>query len=104
MTLHNPNDFTMTPYLCHICYQEVKENQHGIEHSGDGVLTQSKDPRVAKLHDRIEGHVNVWFHPECATVMAMRLIHDVMKVKHMQDQPMRVVDGLQALSKANQLR
>ena len=104
MGLHTPHDYTLTPYLCHICHQEVKENQHGIEHSGHGVLTHSEDPRFAKFHDRIEGHAQIWFHPECATVMALRLAHDVMRINYMQDLPLRVVDGLQALSKANQAR
>ena len=48
MALHTPNDFTMTPTTCHICHHPVREDQYGIEHSGDGVLTQSQDPRVAK--------------------------------------------------------
>ena len=104
MALHTPNDFTMTPSRCHICYQEVREDQYGIEHSGDGVLTQSQDPRVAKLHDRITGYVNIWFHPECATVMMLRLANDVMRVKMTEGQPMRVVDALQAISKVNQAR
>jgi hypothetical protein len=67
-------------------------------------MSQSKDPRFAKVFDWVEGYTTLWFHPECATVMALRLAHDVMKIKNVKDQPARVVDGLQALSKVNQVR
>jgi hypothetical protein len=68
------------------------------------MLTQTKDPRLLHLHDRVEGYVSLWFHPECATVMALRLAHDVMKIKMDKDQPMRVVDALKSVSKINQAR
>lgn len=104
MALHTPNDFTLEPTFCHICNQEVRDDQFGIEHSGHGVITQTNDPRFKKLHDYVEGYTSVWFHPECATVMAMRLIHDVMEVRPLQGQPERVVTSLQAISKVNQAR
>ena len=68
MAVHPANEFTMTPCLCHICHGEIREDQSAIEHSDHGVLTQSKDPRVANIHDHIEGYVSLWFHPECATI------------------------------------
>lgn len=104
MALHHPNEFTLEPTFCHICGQEVREDQYGIEHSGHGIMTHSKDPRFAPIHDFVDGYTNIWFHPECAVVMALRLSHDVMKIKGETNQPMRVVDGLQALSKVNQAR
>lgn len=104
MGLQTPHEFNMTPCKCHICHGDIREDQHAIEHSGHGVITQSKDPRLARLHDYVEGYTTLWFHPECATVMALRLAHDVMKIKNVKDQPARVVDGLQALSKVNQVR
>ena len=104
MAVHPANEFTMTPCLCHICHGEIREDQSAIEHSDHGVLTQSKDPRFKALHDHIEGYVSLWFHPECATIMALRLAHDVMRIKTIKDQPMRVVDGLKAVSKVNQAR
>ena len=104
MTLQDPNMFSLEPTFCHICYQEVRDDQYGIEHSGHGVITQSKDPRLKPKHDYAEGYTTVWFHPECATVMAMRLIHDVMDVQNMKGQPERVVDALQAIAKVNQAR
>jgi len=104
MAIHAPNEFTMTPCKCHICRQEIREDQYAIEHSGQGVMSQSKDPRFKALHDRIEGFTALWFHPECATVMALRLAHDVVRVPMAPDQPMRVVDALQSVSKINQAR
>ncbi len=104
MGLQTPNNFNMTPNKCHICHGDIREDQHAIEHSGHGLLSQSSDPRFAKLFDRVEGYATLWFHPECATVMVLRLSHDVMKVKNIEGQPARVVDGLQALAKVNQVR
>lgn len=104
MSLHTPGNFMLTPCFCHICYEEIREDQNGIEHSGHGQLSQTKDPRFAQLHDLVDGFVTVWFHPECAAVMALRLSHDVMKIKSDKDQPSRVVDELQAMAKVNQAR
>jgi hypothetical protein len=104
MALHKPNDFMLDPCFCHICHQEIRQDQHGIEHSGHGQLKQTKDPRVPKLNDFIEGYTTIWLHPECATVLALRLAYDVMRIKPDKEQPMRVVDGLQALSKTHQAR
>ena len=96
MSLYKPNEFMMKPTKCHICDQEVREDQHGIEHTGHGQMTNEKQWS--------EGFVAVWFHPECAIVMAMRLSHDVMRVKMDETQPRRVVDALQDLAKVNQVR
>jgi len=106
MSLYPPNEFQMTPTLCHICHGEVREDQHGIEHSGHGQLTQSKDTVFQKTFSKgwAEGYTSVWFHPECATVMALRLSYDVMRIKNLPDQPSRVVDGLRSLAKVNQVR
>ena len=104
MALHTPNNFLLDPCFCHICYEEIREDQHGIEHSGHGQLTQSKDPRMAHIKNYVEGYVSIWFHPECAAIMALRLSHDVMRIKNAEDQPKRVVDGLQALAKVNLAR
>lgn len=104
MALHQPNNFLLDPCFCHICGQEIRQDQHGIEHSGHGQMVRSSDPRFAQLYDAVYGDTVIWFHPECATVMVLRLAHDVMKIKTADDQPMRVVDGLQALAKTNQAR
>ena len=89
MGLHAPDDYTMTPGSCHICHGEIRQDQYGIDHMG------SLDE---------DSYVTLWFHPACATVMALRLAHDVMRVKSAKDQPARVVDALQAMSKINQAR
>ena len=104
MALYTPNDFMMDPCRCHICHQEVREDQHGIEHSGHGQLSQSTDPRVPTNARHIEGYATIWLHPECATVLMLRLANDVMRVKPDKNQPQRVVDALQAIAKVNQAR
>ena len=96
MSLYKPNEFMMRPTKCHICGEDVREDQHGIEHSGYGQMTGPGNLQ--------EGFVAVWFHPECAIVMSMRLSHDVMRVKMDATQPRRVVDALQDLAKVNQVR
>jgi hypothetical protein len=106
MGLMEAGHFTMHPASkCHVCYGDIREDQDAVEHSGDGILTQSKDPRLGGLlQTRVEGSVNIWMHPECAVVLSMRLMHDVMKAKNTPDKPMRVVDTLQSVSKINQAR
>lgn len=106
MSLYKPNEFQMTPTMCHICHGEVREDQHGIEHSGHGQMSQSKDPVFQKAFPKgwAEGYTSIWFHPECATVMALRLSYDVMRIKMDANQPRRVVDELQDLAKVNQVR
>ena len=96
MSLHTPNEFTLTPTKCHICYGEIREDQHAIEHSGHGQLVHAKQ--------MYEGYTTTWFHPECATVLVLRLANDVMRIKTVKDQPKRVVDELQDLAKVNQVR
>jgi hypothetical protein len=106
VSLYTPNEYQMTPTLCHICHGEVREDQHGIEHSGHGQMSQSTNPifREAFPNGWVDGFTTVWFHPECAAVMALRLSYDVMRMKNVKDQPSRVVDGLQDLAKVNQVR
>ena len=105
MSLMPANNFTMYPASkCHICYGDIREDQDAVEHSGDGVLAQSNDPRVAGLQTRVEGQVHIWMHPECAVVLSLRIMHDVMEAKSGKDKPMRVVDTLKAVSKINQAR
>lgn len=103
MGLQTPNEFDMTPGKCHICHGDIREDQHAVEHMGDGILIESKANK-SNLYSSTGGTVALWFHPECATVMALRLAHDVMRIKNEKDQPMRVVDALQSVSKINQAR
>lgn len=97
MSLHTPNEFMMTPTRCHICGEAIRDDQNAIEHSGHGQMSHSRTTHI-------DGYVSVWFHPECATVMVLRLANDVMRIKGAKDQPKRVVDELQDLAKVNQVR
>lgn len=87
MAIHEPNDFMMQHCDCHVCGKHIREDQNAVEHSGAGQYVQNKQLG--------EGYVSVWLHPECAAVLAMRLMHDVMRIKHVAGQPPRVVDTLQ---------
>jgi len=105
MSLMEANNFTMYPASkCHVCYGDIREDQDTVEHSGDGVLTQSNDPRVVGLQTRVEGQVHIWMHPECAVILSLRIMHDVMEAKSGKNKPMRVVDTLKSVSKINQVR
>jgi hypothetical protein len=80
--------------LCHVCRKPVDMSDFAVEHDGHvGVRNQSFT---------VEGYGNIIMHAECATVLAMRLIHDVMKQKERTAQtPLRVVEALGKLRKAN---
>ena len=86
--LHAPRSFLMRPCKCHVCYEDITENEYAVQHSGHG--QQSIDP----LSGDPEGYVHIWLHPECATVLMLRLANDVMRAR--QSKP-RVVDTLQAV-------
>jgi hypothetical protein len=95
MSLHTPNNFTMFPCKCHVCYGDIDEQQNAIEHTGHGCMLQTKN---------LEGYVAIWLHPECATILALRLAHDVMRIRNRPDQPRRVVDELKSIAKQNQVK
>jgi hypothetical protein len=88
MSLHTPNDFLMRPCCCHVCGKEITEQEHAVEHSGRGQY-MPRNVRGVK-----EEFVTIWLHPECATVLMLRLANDVMRVSHKSTTP-RVVDTLQ---------
>jgi hypothetical protein len=92
MALHTPNEFMMYPCKCHVCFKEVTEQENAIEHSGHGQSVRAEDPGIK------EGYVTVWFHPECATVMMLRLANDVMRINTTATQP-RVAEALRNLVK-----
>lgn len=80
--------------LCHECCKPVDMSDFAVEHDGHvGMSNQSFT---------VEGHGHIILHAECATVLAMRLIHDVMNQKERSSQtPLRVVEALGRLRKAN---
>lgn len=92
MSLQIADDFYMTPCKCHVCYKEITTQENAIEHSGHGQSVRAENPGIK------EAYVTVWLHPECATVMMLRLANDVMRIKTTPATP-RVVDSLAAIVK-----
>ena len=80
--------------LCHVCHKPVDMADFAVEHDGHvGLRNQAFTA---------EGYGHIIMHAECATVLAMRLIHDVMKQKDRTKQtPNRVVETLNHTRKAN---
>jgi hypothetical protein len=72
---------------CHVCGSTVDAEDFGIDHNGHvAIQTSGVD---------VEGHGHIIFHAECATVLAMRLIHDAMAHKERTAQiPLRAVEVL----------
>lgn len=90
--LHTRNEFMMVPCACHVCGRPVKESENGIEHSGTGQYQEGE--RNLKTT-----YVSIWLHPECATVLMLRIAKDIMQIRH-NDPQKRVVDVLQDQAKA----
>lgn len=73
--------------LCHVCNKPVDMDDVGVEHDGH-VGIRNKEFEV-------EGYGHIIMHTECATVLAMRLIHDVMAHNERTEQtPLRAVEVL----------
>lgn len=74
MALHTPNQYYTAPTDCHVCGKQVEQSEYGIEHSGmDNTI---------------------WLHPECATILVLRLSHDVVRVGRTNKYPLRVQEVL----------
>ena len=73
--------------LCHVCGKPVDIGDFAIEHDGHvGIRNQTFSA---------EGYGHIILHAECATVLAMRLIHDAMKQRTRTEQtPFRAVEVL----------
>jgi len=73
--------------LCHVCNKPVDISDFAVEHDGHvGMRNQAFTA---------EGHGHIIMHAECATILAMRLIHDVMKQKERTiETPLRAVEVL----------
>jgi hypothetical protein len=69
---------------CHVCRQPIAGQ--AVEH--DGPVARHGD-----AHGDAHGEGYLYLHPGCATVMAMRLLADVMQQPHKGE--LRVVDMLQ---------
>jgi hypothetical protein len=72
---------------CHVCGKPVDITDFGIEHDGHVHAYHSDDPSAV--------YGAILLHAECATVLAMRLIHDVMQQdKRTEQTPLRAVEVL----------
>ena len=80
--------------MCHVCSKPVYMGDVGVEHDGHvGIRNKDFD---------LEGYGHIVLHTECATVLAMRFIHDVMTHNERTEQtPKRVVETLNSIRKAN---
>lgn len=88
MSAIEPNEPAFgTATLCHVCHKAVDISDFAVEHDGHvGVRNKEFD---------VEGYGSIILHAECATVLAMRLIHDAMKQKERTEQtPLRAVEVL----------
>jgi hypothetical protein len=80
---------------CHVCSQKfVHDHDVAIDHSGAAMVHEDGQ--------QTNGHGSIVMHPECATILAMRLLHDVMDIRNGPD--MRVVDTLRNVRSAYQMK
>jgi len=95
MSVIKPNEFSFgNATMCHVCHKPVDVSDFAVEHDGHvGIRNKEFD---------VEGYGHIILHAECATVLAMRLVHDVMKQTERTEQtPLRVVEALGKLRKEN---
>jgi hypothetical protein len=83
---------------CHVCHDKFTDNDVVVEHSGTIASLESILPETEKAE-----HGSIALHQECATILAMRLLHDVMDIRHVPD-GMRVVDTLRNVREAYQMK
>ena len=82
---------------CHVCERNFVDDDVVVEHSG---LVEELDPNVTT---KTPVYGSVTLHPECATVLAMRLLYDVMDIHHTPESP-RVVDSLKQIRDAYNMK
>ena len=71
---------------CHVCGKPVEMSDFAIEHDGHVHAYHADEPNTYGV---------IIMHAECATVLAMRLIHDAMQQTHRTMQtPLRAVEVL----------
>ena len=77
---------------CHVCSKPVEMSDVAISHDGHVGLVNNQFA--------VEGYGQIVLHTECATVLAMRLIHDAMKCRERTEQtPTRAVELLRRKAK-----
>ena len=90
MSLLQPNDIHPSyPSICHVCGAPLRACDSTVVHDGK-VHTAADDTSVIG---------SIGLHTECATILAMRLIADVMKHEYSEHEP-RVVLSLRRIRKA----
>jgi hypothetical protein len=90
MSLLQPNDIHPSyPDTCHVCGKPLRACDSAVVHDG----------WVRPTHDDVSISGSIGLHTECATILAMRLIADVMDHKGVEHEP-RVVLSLSRIRKA----
>ena len=84
MSLLQPNDIRPSyPSICHVCSKPLRACDSAVVHDG----------RVQTTDEDTASYGSIGLHIECATILAMRLIADVMKHERSEHEP-RVVRSL----------
>ena len=90
MSLLQPNDIHPSyPDTCHVCGKPLRACDSAVVHDG----------YVRQTHQATSSYGVLGLHIECATILAMRLIADVMKHKGAEHEP-RVVLSLSRIREA----
>lgn len=75
---------------CHVCGVALRDQEVMVEHSGATMVCISGQ--------ETNGHGSIVMHPECATILAMRLMSDVIEAPNAYGH--RVVDTLRKVREA----
>ena len=86
--------YTRKATHCHTCGRPFEDVDIVVEHSGAAMVHKNG------LETTDRG--SIVMHPECATILAMRLISDVMDIRNSPE--MRVVDTLRTVREAYQMK
>ena len=90
MSLLQPDDIHPSyPDTCHVCGDPLRACDSAVVHDG----------YVRPMHHEISSDGSIGLHTECATILAMRLIADVMDHRGVEHEP-RVVLSLSRIRKA----
>jgi hypothetical protein len=87
--LHPDDVINSCPSMCHVCGHVLRSGDSAIVHDG----------RVHTSADNGTEYGSIGLHTECATILAMRLIADVMRHRDAEHEP-RVVLSLSRIRKA----
>jgi len=79
---------------CHVCGDVFRDQEVMVEHSGATMVCISGQ--------ETNGHGSIVMHPECATILAMRLLSDVIEAPSEYGE--RVVDTLAKVREAYQMK